>query len=98
MRNADPLPLTARQLVGPSSGERFRREIDELEQFADPRIHSVRRPPLQTRHHGNVVADGEMWKQPDVLQDVPDATSEPDRIPLPSVPTLDENAAAVGQQ
>ena len=49
-RDADALPLAARQLVGPARGERVAGEADQLEQFADARGDAIGGPAFEARH------------------------------------------------
>src|SRR6185295_16684560 len=53
-RDADPLTLSARQLVRPARREVLRRQTHELEQFVHPRSHAIGRPRFEPRHHCHV--------------------------------------------
>ena len=60
-----------------SCGERCRvsrrGQPDQSHQIVDARRDSGVIPPEQARHDGDVVSDGEVWKQSDFLEDVADA-------------------------
>ena len=55
-RDADALPLSAGQLVGPALREAAVVEADQLEHLAHARVDPFGRPPLEPRHDGDVVA------------------------------------------
>ena len=96
--DADALALATRKLVGPAGGVVVVREPDELEQLAHAGLHPRVFPPFEPRHHRDVVGDGQMREQPDVLDHVPDGASEADGIPLARVPSFDPDVARVGHQ
>jgi hypothetical protein len=88
--DADPLPLATGQLARPPVRER-RRQADEIEQFRRPRATPFNRPPLQPRDERQVVLDGQVRKEPDLLQDIASPPPERDRIPFPGIATFDHD-------
>ena len=97
-RDADALALSARQLIGPARGVVVVREPDQPEQFADARAHALVLPAFEPRHHGDVVGDGQVRKEPDVLNDVAHGPSQADHIPFARVSALHAHLARLGQQ
>ena len=54
-------------------------EPDEVEQLVAPLLDPCRRPAEEPRHDGDVVADGQVREEPDLLDDVADAPPQLDR-------------------
>ncbi len=69
------------------------RQADQIEQLVRAGASAIGRPALQTRHQADVLFDGHVRKQPDVLQHVADAAPQPNPVPLAGVATFDPNRA-----
>ena len=98
-RDADALPLSAGQLVGPAVARTCR--------AAGRSARAARARERATRSSGHRSSRGttamlsatvRCGKQADVLNDVADRSPQADRIPLARVPALHEHLAGVGQQ
>ena len=81
-RHADALALAARQLLAAGARRSRRRQADELQQLVDPRRDPRLVPAEQPRHDGDVVANGQVRKEADLLEHVADAAPEIERVPL----------------
>jgi hypothetical protein len=55
-------------------------------------------PPLEPWYQCYVFFNGEVRKQPNLLEHIADSSSQRDRIPLPGVASFDKDAAGVRQQ
>ena len=93
-RHTHPLPLAARQLVGPPRGE-LGREPDQVEQLRRPRRDPLGRPSLQPRDDPDVLFNRHVGEKSDVLQHVPHPAPQPDRIPLARVTAFDHDASRI---
>ena len=80
-RYSDSLPLSAGKFRGIARGK-FYIESDGGQQLQHPCSHSLRRPVLNARDQGNIALDGEVRKQPAVLDHIPNASTQPDCVPL----------------
>ena len=96
--DADALTLAPGEFVGQRAVYRLWCQADQLEQFAHAGGDAIIGPLLQPRHHGDVVGDGEMRKQANVLNDVADRSTQANRIPLTRVDALDAYLTGVGHQ
>ncbi len=78
-RHADALTLAAGELarIAPAVGRRL--EADEVEQLIDPASDAIGGPAQQARDDANVLADGEVREEPDLLDDIADAPPQLDR-------------------
>src|SRR5207237_9738704 len=85
----------SRQLVGPSRSELIRGQADELEELVHARGGARLRPALELWHDGDVPADRHVRKQADLLQHVPDAPSQANRLPRARVAAFADHRAAV---
>jgi hypothetical protein len=91
----DPLPLPARELVGPAGGVGLPGEADELEELRRARPDPRGIPPFEPRHDADVARHRHVREQPDVLDHITDRTAQPDRIPLAGIATADQHAAGL---
>ena len=92
----DPLALAAGELVRVARGVRRWVEADQLEQLADAGLALVLRPAEQVRDGGDVLRDGLVREQPDLLDDVADAAAHLHRVPVGDVTAVDEDPPAGG--
>ena len=92
-RDADALLLAAGEFVGTAPRERRRIELEEMEQFLDPRGDAAAVPAQQRRHGGDVLRHGAMREETVVLDRVADAAAQfVDREPG-RVLAVDQHAA-----
>ena len=76
-----PLALAAGQLVGKPPGVALGIEADELEQLVDAAVDPGAVPTEQSGHHGHVVEDSSVGKEPALLDHVADAPAHERRGP-----------------
>ena len=81
-RQADALPLTAGQLIGPARAELRWLQANQREQLVDAGRDAIGGPLEQTRHDGDVVRHGEVREKADVLNGVAGLPAERDRVPV----------------
>ena len=84
--------------VRPSRREVGPAEPDEVEQLAHTRADARLVPAEQARHDRDVLRDGHVRKEPDLLQHVADAPAQIERIPLPSCRAPRHGSSRVRQQ
>ena len=92
-RHADALALAARQLVGPAARESRRGRPTSSSSSRHAARDRGARPAIEPGHDADVVRDGHVRKQPDILQDVAHAPPQRDRLPFARVAALDEHGA-----
>ena len=93
-RDADALALAAGELRWIPPSEPRWLETDEREQLLGPPCDALLRPPEQSRHGSDVVRDGLMREEPDLLDDVADAASQGGRLLAKHVLPIDEDGSA----
>ena len=91
--DAGPLALATRELRRVPLRVPARVEADERKQLGHPCVDARRGPGEQPRHRGDVLGDGLMREQPDLLDDVPDPPPERDGILPQDVVPVDEDRA-----
>ena len=91
--HADALALAAGELarISVTVG---RLEPDEVEQLVRPRADALGRPAQEARHDPDVLGDGEVRKEADLLDDVADASPKLDRGQAHDVAPIDRDPAA----
>ena len=73
---ADALALAARDLRRVAGAVVLRRQVDEVEQLVDAGGDLLLRPAEQLRHGGDVLGDGHVREEADLLDHVADAAAE----------------------
>ncbi len=97
-RHADALALAARQLLRPARGEVIDAEADERQQLADARRDTRLVPCEEARHDGDVVVNGQVRKERDVLQHVADVAPEIEWVPGGHRTPADDHLAGIGHE
>ena len=92
--DADPLPLTAGELVRVAVAELRRVQPDQLQQLVDPAADPVLGPAEQPRHGADVRAHRLVREQPDVLDDVADPAAQLHRVDAGDVLAVEQDPAA----
>ena len=72
----DPLTLPARELRGVPRAVVLRGQVDEVEQLVDARPDRVSLPAEQARHGGDVLRDGQVREETDLLDHVADPAAQ----------------------
>src|SRR5580704_8231111 len=75
-RDADPLLLAARQLVGKFAAISRGVEPQQGQELDHPRVDPLARPTEEAGHGRDVVADPPVWKQPARLDHIADAAAQ----------------------
>src|SRR6266852_2830626 len=96
-RHSHALPLTARELAWIARCQVFR-QSDCGEQLAHASFDARLWPVLNSRHQRDVALNREVWKQTTVLNDISDASPQPDRIPLDSATSVNPHVACGRQK
>jgi hypothetical protein len=91
----DPLALAARELVGVAVAD-LGGQADHLQQLAHPGPGPLIVPAGQLGHGGDVLADGAVREQADLLDDVADAAPQLGRVDRGHVASVDDDVAAGG--
>ena len=94
-RDAHALALAAGELVRPAVRIGGRIESDQIEEFAHPRLHAIVRPAFEPGHDTDVAGDRQVGKEADVLDHVPGAAAQPDRVPFPGVAALHAHGTGI---
>src|SRR5689334_23316385 len=79
---ADSLALSSRELARIALCKNIRVQSNEIQEFAHPFIGLVFGPSLEPRHYGDVSFDGEVRKQPGILDYISDIAAQFDGVPL----------------
>ena len=95
-RDAHTLTLAAGKFAGVPTGEFGKIQTDECEHFANTVADACFWPAFEARHQRNVALDGPVREQTDILNDITDAATQTDGIPLRLIATLDEDRAFGG--
>lgn len=90
--NADALLLPAAQLVGETVAVAFGRKSGHLKQFVRPAPHFRRRPSEQLGNDVDILRHGEVRKERDLLDHVPDTATERHSIARPDILPADDDA------
>jgi len=80
-RHTHTLALTSRQLIRTTEGVFFRLKSHQLEQFVDALLDPRSVPRQQPRNESNVLGNGEMREETDLLHHVTRSSSKCKRIP-----------------
>ena len=82
-RHSHALPLAAGKLARVARKKLPGRQSDKFQHLAHPRVDFLRRPVFQLRHQANISFHREVREQPRLLDDIADAPTQADGIPLP---------------
>ena len=85
--------LAAGQLLGIPTGELSGVELDGIQKFVDARCDFTFRPSEQLRYGGDVLGDGEVREEADLLDDIADVASKSIRIEGQYVLAVDPDRA-----
>ena len=94
-RDANALALTARELLRESCRKPLAGQPHQIQQLVHSRGESRLVPPKQSRDDGDVVVDGQVGKEANILEDVANAPSQIERVPLRDHTAAHGNLAAV---
>ena len=89
--NADPLALASGELARATFGVFARIKTHQPEHFLDSGCRARRVPVFQTGYEGHILCNGEMGEQAGVLDDVTNAPTKANGIPLGSDAILHED-------
>ncbi|MNI52301.1 hypothetical protein D3C73_1070670 [compost metagenome] len=92
-RNANTLLLPAGQLARVAGGERFGVKLDDGQQLFDAVPRALLVPAQELGHHRDVLRDGHMREQADLLDDVADPTAQLVGVQGQDVLTVDGDGA-----
>jgi hypothetical protein len=94
--NADTLTLASGEFAGAAMSELARVEANEVEHFLDAGGRSGGVPTLQIGNQRDVLGNREMRKEPGVLDNVSDAATKWDEIPIACRALTDEHLTSRG--
>ena len=92
-RDADPLRLSAGELVRIAVGELCGRQRQHRQQFFGARATAGALPSQKARHDADVLGDSHVWKQSDLLDHVTDPAPEQHGVDGVRVAPADEDLA-----
>src|ERR1700674_1839261 len=96
-RHAHALPLTSRELAWIARCQVFRQSACG-KQLAHASFNARLRPVFDSWQQRDVALDGEVWEQTAVLNDISNASPQPDRIPLRSATSVNADVACGRQK
>ena len=96
-RHSHALSLAPRELAWIARCQ-FLIQPDCGQQLSHARFDARLGPVFNSRHERDVALNGEVWEQTTVLNDIPDASPQPDRIPLRSATSVNAHVACGRQQ
>src|SRR5205823_12325472 len=91
---ADSLALTTGELGRVAVGHAARVEANQAQKLVDAVRHPLPRPAQKPGHGSDVLRDGLMWEQSDLLNDVPDAPPQCHGVDLRDVFAIQQDLAA----
>ncbi len=97
-RDPHTLALAARKFVGAAMRKFVRIEANQQEHFLDAGGRARDVPFLQSGHEGYVLGDREMGEEAGFLDDVTNAATEPNGVPIGGGAGLDEDFPMRGKQ
>ena len=92
-REPDALALAARELRRVAGAVVAGREVDEVEQLVRPLVGLPLRPAEQPRHGGDVLGDGHVREEPDLLDHVADPAAQRRLVERHHARAVDANVA-----